>query len=142
MMGGMWIDERGSVVLGLAECRRLLALGAKQRLPGHLGYVQDGTPIVLPVDYAVDGPDVVLRVGEGLFGHICGKVIAFEVDGTEDRRPWSVLVHGHAEAKEESEVSAHLPVPRVAEPGERIVGVRSESITGRRLAEPAGTEPR
>ena len=48
----MWIDERGSEVLMIPECRRMLALGAKQGRHGHLGIPQEGAPLVLPVDYA------------------------------------------------------------------------------------------
>lgn len=40
--GLMWFDERGSEVLTLAECRRLVALGAHDRGHGHLGLISEG----------------------------------------------------------------------------------------------------
>lgn len=129
----MWIDERGSDVLGLPECRRLLALGAKRHRPGHLGIAGDGAPTVLPVDYAVSGPDVVICVGEGLFRHIAGTLVAFQVDGIDDGRAWSVLVRGLAEPVQPQQVGGRLPATRVPEPGHRIVRIRSDVTTGRRL---------
>ena len=77
----MWIDERGSEVLALGECRRLLTLGAHQGRHGHLGLVESDMPVVLPVDYVMDESDVVLRVGEGLFDRLVGRLVAFQVDG-------------------------------------------------------------
>ena len=53
----MWIDARGSEVLDAPECQRLLAIGAKEGLHGHLGIALDGAPLVLPVNYLVHGPD-------------------------------------------------------------------------------------
>ena len=50
----MWTDERGSQVLEIAECRRLLSLGAKEGRRGHLGIPDHGTPLVLPVNATVD----------------------------------------------------------------------------------------
>ena len=125
-------------MLGLPECRRLLALGARQRRPGHLGIPEDGAPTVLPVDYAVHGPDPVVRVGEGLYEHLAGKLLAFQVDGTEDGRPWSVLVKGPAVPEEAGDVGFEVPAPRVAEPGNRFVRIRADVTTGRRLGRPTG----
>ena len=131
---GMWIDERGSDVLELPECRRLLAVGGKEHLPGHLGFIHEGLPTVLPVDYAVDGHDVVLLVGEGLYGQIADALVAFQVDGVEGGRAWSVLARGHADLVKETDVSGHLPKPRVGDPGHRVVRIRADIVSGRRLA--------
>ena len=95
----MWIDERGSEVLSIGECRRLLALGAKHHLPGHLGVPTSSAPLVLPVDYSVVGEDVVVQIGKGLFGRIVDRLVAFQVDDVSDTQEigqsgtrWSVLV--------------------------------------------------
>ena len=80
-MDHLSIDDPGSEVLTLPECRRLLAVGAKEQRHGHLGVPKDGAPLVLPVDYAVHGPDVVLRIGEGLFHEVHTRLVAFQVDG-------------------------------------------------------------
>lgn len=133
----MWTDARGSEVLELGECRRLLALGAKQGLHGHLGIPKDGAPLVLPVNYVVSGPDVVVRIGEGMFKDVSGgDLISFQVDGVEGDRLWSVLVRGLAIAEEASSMGTDLPVPEVALPGHRIVRIRADVVTGRRF-EPA-----
>lgn len=135
-------------MLGLPECRRLLAVGAKEHRPGHLGIAPEAppgdpldsvadAPTVLPVDYAVNEGDVVIRVGEGLFRHIAGRLVAFEVEGVENGRTWSVLVRGLAQPIEPADGSYRLPVPRVAEPGEHFVRIRSDVVTGRRLGRAA-----
>lgn len=130
----MWVDERGSDVLGIAECRQLLAIGASKGLPGHLGISARDAPTVLPLDYAVSGPDVLIRVGEGLFSHISGQLVAFEVEGEgDDGRPWSVLVRGPAGAERDPGAWADLPAPRVAQPGHHVVRIRAQVVTGRRL---------
>lgn len=137
----MWIDERGSEVLPIGECRRLLALGAKHHLHGHLGVPTLGAPLVLPVDYSVDGEDIVLQIGNGLFGRVIDRLVALQVDATSDGQQgteagtrWSVLVRGLAsESKRVTE--GHRPRPRVAEPGHHLVRIRSDVITGRQIRE-------
>ena len=130
----MWIDERGSDVLGVVECRQLLTIGASKHSPGHLGISGPDAPTVLPVDYAMCGPDVLLRVGAGLFSHIAGQLVAFEVDGIgQDGRPWSVLVRGLAMAERNHAECAHLPKPRVSQPGQHVVRIQTHVVTGRRL---------
>ena len=130
----MWVDERGSEVLGIAECRQLLAIAASKGLPGHLGVFGTDAPTVLPLDYVVSGPDVILRVGEGLFSNVTGQIVAFEVEGTgDDGRPWSVLVRGLAQSEPDDHAMADAPQPRVTQPGRRLVRIQSQVVTGRRL---------
>ena len=138
----MWIDERGSEVLPLAECRRLLAVAAKQHHHGHLGIPTADAPVVLPLDFGVHGSDVVLQVGEGLFDRMRGHLVAFQVDNSttgpawsdvDDEGRWSVLVRGPAGEVDPDSVARGLPEPRVAEPGHRIVEVRADVVTGRRI---------
>jgi hypothetical protein len=130
----MWIDERGSEVLVLAECRHLLALGAKRGLVARLGIPQDGAPLVLPVDYRVDGLDPVILIGNGLFAEVSAAgLVALEVDGIEEGQPWSVLVRGEAAEEDDEWVGRHPMSPRVAEPGHHAVRIRADVVTGRRL---------
>ena len=144
----MWIDERGSEVLPVSECRRLLALGAKFGLHGHLGITDGGSPLVLPVDYTVDGSDVILRIGDHLFAEAYREVVAFQVDnagsdavGSSEGR-WSVLVRGLVTGPVEHGTALALPHPRVAEPGQHLVRLRSDVLTGRRLRpSPADVPP-
>lgn len=130
----MWIDERGSEVLDLPECRRLLALGAKQGRLGHLGVAEEGAPLVLPVNYQVHGPDLVVRIGEGLFGNVerAGQ-ISLQVDDGDSKPPWSVLVRGLAIEEDASWAGAEAPVPAVTDAGHRFVRIRADRVTGRRL---------
>ena len=140
--GRMWIDERGSEVLLLPECRRLLALAAKQHRHGHLGIPTGTAPVVLPLDFGVQNNQVILQVGEGLLGRIQGRLVAFQVDNStggtswtdvDPEGRWSVLVRGPATEIELGSVSSGLPEPRVAEPGHRLVQVRPDVVTGRRI---------
>jgi hypothetical protein len=130
----MWIDERGSSVLAPGECLRLLALGSKQRRHGHLGIGQPGAPLVLPLDYVVHGPDVVVRMGEGLFARVAqAGLVAFQVDGEAGGNHWSVLVRGLAQVEDDDGAGGALPVPRIASPGHRLVRIRTDVVTGRRF---------
>jgi hypothetical protein len=140
--GRMWIDERGSEVLPLSECRRLLALAAKEHRHGHLGIPTEDAPLVLPLDFGVHDDHVILQVGEGLLGRVDGQLVAFQVDNStvgpswSDVDPegrWSVLLRGLATEIEVGSVSNDLPEPRIAEPGHRIVQVRADVVTGRRI---------
>jgi len=138
----MWIDERGSEVLDLSECRRLVALAAKRHHHGHLGIGTDGAPVVVPLDFGVRDGGVILQVGEGLFAKLNGKLVAFQVDNStvgpssSDVSPegrWSVLLRGLAVEVDAGSAGTGLPEPRIAEPGHRIVYVRSDVVTGRRI---------
>ena len=136
----MWIDERGSEILPLPECRRLLALAAKQHHHGHLGISTDDAPVVLPIDFGVHDDHVILQVGNGLFAGIDGRLVAFQVDNStagsswSDVDPegrWSVLVRGLATEIEMGSVGADLSEPRIAEPGHRVMQVHADVVTGR-----------
>lgn len=119
----------------LAECRRLLALGSKQGLHGHLGIAGQGAPVVLPIDYTMDGPDVIVQIGEGLFHSLTEHgLVAFLVDGIENGRVWSVLVRGYSSAVDHVPTGSDSPHPRVLAPGRRLVRIRSDVVTGRRFA--------
>lgn len=124
------------------ECRRLLAVAAKERRHGHLGVPKDAAPLVLPLDFAVHGSDVVLRIGEGLFHQVDARLVAFQVDGVtqtggvegEESETWSVLVQGLAMEDGQNVPTTHVPHPEVIEPGERVVRIRADLVTGRRFA--------
>jgi len=138
----MWIDERGSEVLPLPECRRLLATAAKRHYHGHLGIPTDDAPVVVPLDFGVHDDDVILQVGEGLFDKINGRLVALQVDnaavslsrsGVETEGWWSVLVRGLVTEGDATSDGVGLPHPRIAEPGHRVMHLRSDVVTGRRI---------
>ena len=64
-------------------------------------FTVDALPAVLPVNYAVDGGDVVLstRIGSRLASAADGGVLAVQVDDldSESRTGWSVVITGVAE---------------------------------------------
>jgi len=140
--GCVWIDDRGSEVLTRPECCRLLAVVFKEQRHGHLGVPQRGAPLVLPVDYSMHGPDVVLLIGDGLFDQVEARLVAFQVDGVtqlsgvEDIQPkqtWSVLVQGLAIEDGENVPTRHVPRPEVVDPGQRVVRIRADVVSGRRF---------
>jgi uncharacterized protein len=82
--------------LSVSACRDKL----KNATVGRLGVSIDALPVVLPVNFAVDGNSIVIRADPGtkLSAAMNEAVVAFEVDDfdSEARRGWSVLVQGIA----------------------------------------------
>lgn len=81
--------------LGPRECRELLGTATV----GRLALTRDALPVILPVNYAVDGHSVILRTGDGTIlraARAGDTVAAFEVDHLDEatRTGWSVLVTG------------------------------------------------
>ena len=143
----MWIDDRGSEVLSLGECRRLLAVGAKTGLHGHLGIAKEGAPLILPVDFTTDGSDVAIRVGDHIFEQIDGALVAFQSGQRRFGRSGGVrgsLEHASPGIRGRPPgalAGRHPPHPRVAEPGQHLVLLRGDVVTGRRLRPPAPSGP-
>ena len=93
------LDEaRRLEVLDRAACIELLA---HHRFVGRLGFITEGRPMVLPVNYIVEGDSVVFCTAGGtkLNAIQGGADVAFEVDDTVPlyHSGWSVLVQGHAD---------------------------------------------
>ena len=83
-------------VLDHATCLGLLA-GEEI---GRIGIVDGNQPLVLPLNYALDGETVVFRTDPGTKLRVAGRgPVAFEVDwfDREHRTGWSVLVKGRLE---------------------------------------------
>ncbi len=87
----------GTTSLLRQECYDLLATATV----GRLAFVVDGWPVALPVNFRLDGDDVLVRTAAGskLSGARGGARVVFEVDELDRlyRCGWSVLVHGTAE---------------------------------------------
>jgi uncharacterized protein len=84
-------------MLPFDDCLRRLA-----SVPvGRVGFYTDGEVVILPVNHAVDGQDVVFRTARGskLSAAEGQAVVAFEADAydPQTRSGWSVLVNGRAE---------------------------------------------
>ena len=134
----MWIDTHGSTVLEVPECMRLLALAAKEGGIVRIGVPTDQAPVIIPVNFAVHGNQVLLRIGAGFLSRAAaGRLVAFEVDHVDDATAtaWSVLVRGLASltdspTPEELAAAAHPFVPR---PGNMVLVIRPDVTTGRRF---------
>jgi hypothetical protein len=146
----MWIDQRGSEVLTLPECHRLLAVAAQKGGIGRLAVAGKGAPIVVPVTFAVHDHQVYIRIGAGtLSASAIGRLVAFETDEADQisRKAWSVLVRGLASVAEPGDIDAsHLPHTLVLTPGSILLVIRPDVVSGRRFAlvanaEDSGTPP-
>lgn len=123
----------GLAALDEAECLRLLAT----RSVGRLAYVaRAGTPDIAPVNYVLDGRDVLVRSGPGpkLQAAERGDRVAFEVDDLDEqvRAGWSVVVAGRARVVPPAEAARlDLPEPWSQGPRRHVVRI-SGRVTGRR----------
>ena len=120
-------------VLQEGECRALL----RTRTLGRVGVRHGEEILVLPVYYGVVDDRIVFRTAPGakLDAAVLGMTVAFEVD--QGSPGWSVLVHGRAEEirLHDDEVKARTRLGHDWPAGERerLVAIRIERITGRRL---------
>lgn len=129
--------DRSLEELTPAECFSLLA----RQSVGRVAVVtaDDDAPLVVPVNYAMDGEAVVFRSGHGTkLAQLRHHRVSFEIDDIDPfhRAGWSVLVRGHAHEATEWEV-AHVDVHPWA-PGDKTRWVRIEpdTVTGRRIQLP------
>jgi nitroimidazol reductase NimA-like FMN-containing flavoprotein (pyridoxamine 5'-phosphate oxidase superfamily) len=137
-------DHAGLETLPFDVCLRLLA-----SVPiGRIGFHADGEVVLLPVNHAVDGHDVVFRTASGSKLTAAGEqgLVAFEADDYDlrTRSGWSVLVTGRAMVVyDEAEVSRldRLNLHPWAAGVERPFWIRIHptSVTGRRTSETAGS---
>ncbi|MEW1913356.1 pyridoxamine 5'-phosphate oxidase family protein [Kitasatospora sp. NPDC085895] len=106
---------------------------------GRIALPGERFPLVLPVNYTVDGRAVAYRTADfGAAAAAAGEDVAFEVDRVDDRRRsgWSVLLGGRAERVREPEAQQRLTGLAAAEPwagGHRSLWIRivPERVTGR-----------
>ncbi len=130
--------------LSRVECLRLLA----SRQVGRLAFIaREGQPLILPVNYTVDGEYLFVRSGAGpkLAAAERRELVSFEVDDIDEvgRRGWSVVVTGRAErlrwAQRGSRVminsSVRLPETWADGPRPHVIRVHISRITGRWLSE-------
>lgn len=125
-------------VIGEQECLALLA----GRQFGRLGYLSDGWPVILPVNYVFEEPSIVVRTGLGSkLDDTPLTMVAFEVDDVDPagRWGWSVLAQGPAfdisdSIDEYSGLLRHLPLEPQA-PGHKPywLKVTARRVSGRRF---------
>lgn len=116
------------------ECYELLA----SRTVGRVAFVVQGSPVVLPVNHAVDGEDVVFRTSPRteLGRSMIRGQVAFQVDDFDEfnQTGWSVLVQGSVAYDDSEEPWPEDKAQPWAE-GVRnlVVRIRPRLVTGRRL---------
>ena len=121
--------------LSAVECRRLLPSAPL----GRLAVPTPHFPTFDPVSFAVVEGELVVAVRPGSAGDalIAGSVVAFEADVLDSvlREGWSVVVKGPVEDLDNdvAELVRPLLAPWPASPGDRLLLVRSEQITGQRV---------
>jgi uncharacterized protein len=132
-------DREGLEILHLGDC--FLLLGS---VPvGRIGFLTGGEVVILPVNFLVDGQDVVFRtaVGSKLSSIDVGRYVGFEADFYDAAAGtgWSIVVNGLAEVIDSEEEAARLDTLGlsswgVGASGRVWVRIRPSSITGRRIA--------
>jgi len=129
-------------VLAERECVQLLA----SRVVGRVAVIVDGEARVFPVNYLVDGDDIVFRTGEGtkLDAARAGALVTFEVDDSDPlyHTGWSVMVRGPLEAVTELRELRRmrgLPVRAWGRDGRHIVRMLIARVSGRRIERTANS---
>ena len=142
MSNSLPLDHSGLAVLPKDECLRRL----RQARVGRVAFIEQGEPVILPVNHGMDGDAVVFLTAPGskLLAAEDEMPVAFEVDGYDsDRRAgWSVLVRGSATIVEEQAAVTKLNALGVspwADLAERKhwVRIKAYSLTGREVVHPA-----
>jgi nitroimidazol reductase NimA-like FMN-containing flavoprotein (pyridoxamine 5'-phosphate oxidase superfamily) len=124
-------------VLAEHRCRELLTQASVARL----GLSVDSLPVILPVNFVVDGDSIVFRTGSGLklSAASAGDVACLEVDDIDllGHGGWSVLVTGRLREltdPDELEAARRLPLaPWWHRVDQRYVRLSMDLLSGRRL---------
>ena len=131
-----WFPGRLSE-LPAGECRELMGSTSV----GRVAFVDADGPTVFPVNYVLDGDDVLFRTAPDntLGRHLEGNPpVAFEVDDFDayTQTGWSVLVRGTATSMGTDDVSrdeALQPFSWAAGRRTQLVRIAPGSVTGQRL---------
>ncbi|MEV7631552.1 pyridoxamine 5'-phosphate oxidase family protein [Microbacterium sp. NPDC089318] len=120
------------------QCLELLATTTV----GRIGFVADDRVLIIPVNFLVDGRDVVIRTDpDGPLSALPSSrvLVAFEIDHHEALAAsgWSVLMNGRVSTMSEQQLQS-MPGSSTRLPwaeGERSLALRltPESISGRRV---------
>jgi transcriptional regulator with XRE-family HTH domain len=124
--------------LSVQECRERIAPGGV----GRFLFAEAGRgPVAIPVNYRMDGDDVIFRTGShgSIAGTAIGQPVSFDVDHLDDAlgEGWSVLVSGTASIIADPGELARAEALHI-EPwagGERDTYVRlsASQVTGKRI---------
>lgn len=129
---------RAVEVLDAAACTEYLRTTSL----GRLGFVSDGWPVVLPVNYQpIDDGGILIKSVEGGKTAIAetSGVVCFEIDGADEatRQGWSVVVHGELQIVRDAPTLETAwrndPEPWLEGTSWRWLKLAPLSTTGRRL---------
>ncbi len=134
------MSSYGLEILDRAQCEALLRTQRVGRVA-----VSTGRPAVLPVLYALLDNDVVFHTapGEKLIAAALHREVVFEIDSFDvsTRSGWSVNVIGTAEEIVDHDELARVDAldlePWAGELRDRVVRIRAEELSGRRVREHA-----
>lgn len=121
--------------LDTGECRELLL----NHVVGRIVFDDEHGPTALPVNYVLDGEDVLFATSSNgeIARHATNSAVAFEVDDIDpaNEAGWSVLVRGVAEQDDTDRPSDldDQPYPWADGSRQLMVRIRPMSVTGRRL---------
>jgi hypothetical protein len=140
----MDIDGNGLEVLDRATCLELLG-----SVPvGRIGLSSAALPLVLPVNFCLDGDRIVVRTGTGttLAAASHHAVVSFEADEIDPlfHAGWSVVVTGVARPVTDEDDLGHvvdLPLVPWGARGDHYVAITIDEVTGRRIGRPAPGPP-
>jgi uncharacterized protein len=134
------LSQREIDTLTQAECMELLA----QQVIGRIVFVDEQGPGAVPVNFAVVGDEIVLRVAEDShLRKLINNPIGFEADHTnaDQTNGWSVLVRGSGREVPLAQVAGllrslgdALPRPWAEGVHNTWLAIKVESVTGRRLS--------
>jgi nitroimidazol reductase NimA-like FMN-containing flavoprotein (pyridoxamine 5'-phosphate oxidase superfamily) len=130
------LDRNALQVLSREECLCLI-----EGVPvGRVGMIVGGVAVIVPVNFAVFGGDVVFRTGTGskLTAAVDRHVLTLEVDSVDvaTRSGWSVLITGVAsEVTRPDDVAAidALELQSWVPGRRRYIRIRADEVGGRRL---------
>lgn len=135
-------DEEGLDEINPEECWPLLATQPVGRVAIIVGHY----PLVFPVNFAVDGHDILYRTGVGAKLHSVHRSnVTFEVDEIDplSRTGWSVMVKGVAqelaiERNPEAASQAKLAGATPWAPGrhDHLIRIVPDQVSGRRIRLP------
>lgn len=130
------VDRTGIEVIDRDGCLELLA----EDVIGRVAVLEGGSPLILPVNYALDGDTIVFRTAPGSkLDAAHGSAACFEIDGFDraTRSGWSVVVRGRLHEVTTYDAALFERTKDLADPwldGDRphVVRLSPRSISGRR----------
>jgi uncharacterized protein len=140
-------DDASLDEIDVEECWKLLATQPVGRVAIIVGHY----PLVFPVNFSLDGHDIMYRTGVGAKLHsIRRSNVTFEVDEIDPfhRSGWSVMVKGVAQEvdlernpKTASRAEFGGAAPWAPGPREHLIRIVADQISGRRIQLAEGSPP-